>query len=176
MYAVISGTNRLNSQTYKVARQYEAFLKEKGEAVVFLDLCDLPANCFSTAMYSHDDKAQGFKDIEESILKPSTKFLFIMPEYNGSFPGVVKAMIDASDIPPCYYGKKALITGVASGRAGNLRGLEHFTGVLNHVKITVLPNRLPISNINAELSEKGEFHNPLTIKVIHNQIDELIEL
>ncbi len=61
----------------------------------------------------------GFLKIENEILIPTQKFIFIIPEYNGTFPGVLKAMIDNSDI--IRYHKKAILTGVSSGRAGNFK-------------------------------------------------------
>ncbi len=46
-----------------------------------------------------------------------------------------------------FKGKKAALAGVASGRAGNLRGMDDLSGVLNHVGTEVMANKLPISSI-----------------------------
>ena len=97
-----------------------------------------------------------------------------MPEYNGSFPGVLKAMIDISDIRNCWWNKKALLTGISSGRAGNLRGMDHITGVLNYVKIIVHPNKLPISVIDTVMNGEGIITNPGTLQAIDQQLDEFI--
>ncbi len=37
-----------------------------------------------------------FLKMENELLIPTEKFIFIIPEYNGTFPGVLKAMIDNS--------------------------------------------------------------------------------
>ncbi len=73
-----------------------------------------------------------FIKIENEILIPTQKFIFIIPEYNGTFPGVLKAMIDNSDIKKAWYHKKALLTGVSTGRAGNLRGMDHLSASLHY--------------------------------------------
>jgi chromate reductase, NAD(P)H dehydrogenase (quinone) len=67
-----------------------------------------------------------------------------------------------------------LLTGVSSGRAGNLRGMEHLTGSLLHLKMTVHPNRLPISSIHTLLDEHGTISNAGTIKTIQTQLDEFL--
>ncbi len=65
-----------------------------------------------------------FSKIETTVLEPAQKFIFVSPEYNGSIPGVLKAMFDISDVKKTWWGKKALLTGVSTGRAGNLRGMD----------------------------------------------------
>ena len=69
--------------------------------------------------------------------------------------------------------KKALLTGVASGRAGNLRGMDHLADTLHYLKMNVHYNKLPISVINRVMDENGNL-NMETIKVINEQLDEFI--
>lgn len=108
-YTIISGTNRIESRSEKVAAEYQRILNNKGIDAFILSLKDLDVL----------HRTPGFLKIENEILIPSQKFIFIIPEYNGSFPGVLKAMIDNSDVMKVWYHKKALLTGVSSGRAGN---------------------------------------------------------
>ena len=105
---------------------------------------------------------------------PVPKFIFISPEYNGSIPGVLKAMFDISDIQKSWWNKKALMTGISTGRAGNLRGMEHLTGILNYMKVTVHHNKLPISVVDTLLDKKGEITDAHTLDTINNQLDEFI--
>ncbi len=88
MYTIISGTNRIGSYTERVARQYEKILKEK----------DIEAKIFSLKDFDPLHRNEAFLLTENEILIPTQKFIFIIPEYNGSYPGVLKAMIDNSDI------------------------------------------------------------------------------
>jgi NAD(P)H-dependent FMN reductase len=64
--------------------------------------------------------------------------------------------------------------GVSSGRAGNLRGMDHLTGVLNYLKVTVLPNKLPISRIY-KLVKDNKIEDEATKKTIEQQLNELID-
>src|SRR5690349_4885429 len=119
-YTIVSGTNRPGSNTEKVARHYQQVLKSKGITPQFITL----------EGWKYIDRTPEFKQLESYILTPTDKFIFISPEYNGSIPGVLKLMFDNSDYKKVWWGKKALLTGVATGRGGNLRGLEHLTSIL----------------------------------------------
>lgn len=164
MITVISGTNREDSMTLRVAALYTRLLQEKTDNVHLLSLEGL--NVW--------EKGKDLKEIEQRLLIPSQKFAFIMPEYNGSFPGILKTMIDNSDIKQCWWFKKAMLTGVADGRAGNLRGMEHMTNILHYLKVNVLYNKIPISRINDEIDDDGNLLKHDTYGVINKQIDEFV--
>lgn len=86
-----------------------------------------------------------------------------------------KGFIDASDVKKCFHHKKACLTGVAEGRAGNLRGMEHLTNIFNHLKMDVLHLKIPISQVHLMLDESGRLNNTETIKMIETQIDLFME-
>lgn len=165
-YLIISGTNRKDSHTEIVANEYLRFLTNKSISASILSLKDLNVL----------ERNEGFLKVEAKFLIPADKFIFILPEYNGSYPGVVKAMIDISDVKKCFWWKKALLTGVSTGRAGNLRGMDQITGCLNHIKVFVHPNKLPLSVIDTILNEKKVFADEgHTFKAIDQQIEEFIK-
>jgi chromate reductase len=164
MYTIISGTNRKGSNTLKISRQYQNILKARGIDARLVSLEGLDLN----------HKSAELAGMEQDVLIPSEKFIFILPEYNGSYPGSLKTMIDMSDIRKVWWGKKALLTGVSTGRAGNLRGMDHLAGSLNYLKVTVHPNKLPISSIDKLLNEEGEIGDQSTINAIQQQVNEFI--
>jgi NAD(P)H-dependent FMN reductase len=84
-------------------------------------------------------------------------------------------MIDNSDIKNCWWYKKAMLVGVADGRAGNLRGLDHMTNILHYLKMHVLYNKLPLSRINEEVDMEGKVLKPSTKLVIEQQIEEFLK-
>jgi NAD(P)H-dependent FMN reductase len=163
MITVISGTNRDNN-TKRVSRFYQRILSESGveNQLLSLDEADV---------YRRDE---AFKQMEERFLKAADKFIIVMPEYNGSYPGILKLMIDNTDVSKTWWHKKVALTGVATGRAGNLRGMEHLTGALLHMKMLVHPNRLPISIVDKLMDAQGDFHDQRTIAAIRTQIDEFL--
>src|ERR1700720_4907281 len=153
MYTIISGTNRPNSKTLHIAKLYQDLLIQRGQDARLLSLEGLNVL----------ERNPVFEEIERDLLIPSPRFIFISPEYNGSIPGVLKAMFDISDIDKVWCGKKALLTGVSSGRAGNLRGMEHLTGILNYMKVTVHHNKLPISVVDKLFNGKNIISDNATL-------------
>ena len=180
MITVISSTNRQDSMTLRMAMYYFEQIKNKTtEEVKLLDLATLPDDILHVNMYGSQGQSPRLQQIQEAYMIPADKFVFIIPEYNGSFPGVLKLFIDACSVYKMGEtfkkgNKKALTTGVSSGRAGNLRGLVHFAGVLNYLNVAVLPNQLPVSGIENIMDAQGDISNPETIKVINQQIEDFL--
>ena len=152
--------------TLRVAALYTKLLRDKGAEDVHL---------LSLEGLNVWERSEKLKETEQRLLIPSEKFVFIMPEYNGSFPGILKLMMDNSDIRKCWWGKKAMLTGVADGRAGNLRGMDHMTNIMNYLKLNVFYNKIPLSRINEELDMEGNLLKEDTVKVINNQIEEFLK-
>lgn len=171
MVTIISGTNRPGSNTLKVAKYYQEALAKKGQQANILGLADLPDDFIVSDMYGK--RTPEFKKILD-VIAGSKKFVFIIPEYNGSFPGVLKAFIDACDFPESFYDKKACLVGISGGRYGNIRGVEHFGGVCGYLNLHVLPFRMHIPAIKSELDQDNAFFKEDTLKFIGEQIDKFI--
>ncbi len=150
--------------TLRVATLYYQLLSQRTNDVKLLSLTD--KNVW--------EPGKELDEIQTEYLIPAEKFVFIMPEYNGSFPGILKLMMDNSDIKKCWWHKKAMLTGVADGRGGNLRGLEHMTNILHYLKVHVLYNKLPLSRINEEIDSEGGLLQPATEQAINEQIEEFV--
>ena len=165
MYTIISGTNRTGSNSLKVAKEYQRILKEKNAATKLLSL-------EGVNLMARDAT---FQKIEEEILIPADKYIFIVPEYNGSFPGALKMLFDNVKPYNMWWHKKALLTGISTGRGGNTRGMDHLASILNFLKITVHPNQLPISLVDKLMDAEGRFTDEPTLKLINQQLDSFIE-
>ncbi|WP_316827075.1 NAD(P)H-dependent oxidoreductase [Pedobacter miscanthi] len=171
MITIIAATNRPNSNTLKVAKYYQRQLKEKGVDTHLFSLEHLPIDVLNTDMYGK--RSEAFQEIQ-NMINETEKFLFIMPEYNGSYPGVLKVLIDACNFPDSFYDKKAALVGISSGKYGNIRGVDHFTGVCHYIHLNILPLRLHIPNIKTELDAEGNFNHSDTIKFTNEQIEKFI--
>lgn len=165
MITIISGTDRKGSRTIQVAQYYLEQINKtstNNQLISLENMTSLKRDAY-------------LLNLEKEILIPTDKFIIVMPEYNGSFPGILKLFFDITDIRKCWWYKKVLLVGVADGRGGNLRGIEQMTNILHYLKMNVHYNKLPLSKINDELNEQGEFINDLTIKSIQEQIESFIE-
>jgi chromate reductase len=172
MTTIISGTNREGSNTLKLAEYYHRQLSEKGFDSEIFSLCDLPGDLISSDLYGK--RSEAFQSIQERITA-SSKFIFVIPEYNGSFPGVLKTFIDACSFPESFFGKKAALVGLSSGKYGNIRGIDHFTGICHYINMHVLPLRIHIPNIRKEFDQNGNLFNEDTVKFTNQQIQRFIE-
>lgn len=173
MLTLFHGTARPGSNSRKIADFYAELLNKKNIPHQFITLEDVDTTIFTHTF--HNAKTPQQATIEDTILAPTSKYMFIIPEYNGSFPGMFKAFIDASDVKKCFHNTKACLTGVAEGRAGNLRGMEHLTNIFNHMKMNVLHLKIPISQVHLMLDENGKLNNPEITKLIEQQIDLFME-
>ncbi|MFM2359529.1 MAG: hypothetical protein RLY16_1522 [Bacteroidota bacterium] len=165
MYIIISGTNRVGSNTLKVARHYQQILTEKGVENQLISLEGM--NLL--------ERDAAFAQLEAEVLVPNHRFIFVIPEYNGSFPGALKLLFDTAKTHGIWFYKKAMLVGVATGRAGNLRGMDHLTAVLHHMKMTVYPIQLPLSKVDQLMSDAGVFHDAGTLQAIEQQINGFID-
>ena len=164
MITIIAGTNRKESNTKKIAEAYQKTLSEKNVTSKILGL----------DVFNVHERNEAFVAMEKDFLLHSKKMIIVLPEYNGSFPGILKLMIDNTDVKNVWPDKKILLTGVSTGRAGNLRGMEHLTGVLLYLKATVHHNRLPLSIVHTLFNSDRMLSDEATINSINIQIDEFL--
>ena len=169
---VLSGTNRPDSNTLKVSKIYEKLVNTVGGSARILDLKLLPENFAFSETFGN--RSEAYADFLRDYVITKNKFIFVVPEYNGSFPGILKLFLDSTH-PRDWAGKKVCLVGVADGRAGNLRGMDHLTGILHYLKIHVMPNKLPISVVKTLLNEAGEFSSESQIKFCTAQVKEFLE-
>ena len=168
MISVICGTNRPDSNTEKVAHNYCKYLTEKGVEFLILKLEDLPNDFGFNAMYGkHQDEVD--RVISKHIID-CDKFVFIIPEYNGSYPGVLKTFLDCIS-PKDLHDKKAALVGLSNGAAGNLLGLDHLTAVLNYLRVDVLSRKPKLSRVGELIGDNDAFTDERSPKILREQID-----
>src|SRR5688572_4488224 len=163
-YAIIAGTNRLGSKTLRVANQYQQLLAGLNIKAPVISLENLDVS----------SRNPEYEAVEKEVLLPAKKVIFIAPEYNGSIPGVLKTMLDISDYKKVWWGKKALLVGISTGRSGNVRGMDHLTSILNFMKVVVHPNKLPISIVDKLMQTDEAIDDPHTLSIIQQQLKEFI--
>jgi chromate reductase len=152
MIEVISGTNRPGSNTLKVARIITEMYRAKGVDAQLLDLQDLPSDLFTPAAYNV--KPASFAPFQDRVLQADGLHI-VAPEYNGSFPGVLKYFIDMLKFPESFEHRCVTYTGVSAGIWGNLRGIEQLQMVFNYRNAFNLPERTWITQIHQKLNAEG---------------------
>lgn len=152
MITIIAGTNRDKNKSILVANYYSTILTSKGIENQIFHLADLPTDFIFSGLYGKDNAE--FASLLKKYILDVNKLIIISPEYNGSFPGVLKAFIDGWD-PKNTPGKWAALVGVAAGRQGNSRGMDDLTNVLHYLQINVIPVKIPVSQIWRHFDKEG---------------------
>ncbi|GAA4004884.1 hypothetical protein GCM10022408_15850 [Hymenobacter fastidiosus] len=173
MITIIASTNRPNSRARLIADIYAELLTDLGAPHQILDLADLPADFISTALYHNAGKHETFNRLAQQA-EAADKLVFIVPEYNNSMPGVLKAFIDGLPYPGGVRGKKAALVGLSSGDQGGLAALSHLTDILMYLGTTVMPSRVRLPAINQHLGSNGELTNSLYQQLLKEQATQLL--
>ncbi len=145
MIVIISSTNRSESVSSSLAKYIQSELSTlTQEEIKIINLQDLPSDIISSALYGN--KNPQFDELK-NIIQSADKLYFVIPEYNGSFPGVLKVFIDGLEFPGGVQGKKAAMIGLSAGVLGGALGLSHFTDVLNYLNCSVYATKPRLTGI-----------------------------
>lgn len=170
---IIVGTNRNDSFTGTIGKYYEKQLKAKGQQTQLINLNNLPHDFAFSALYQNSGKNVDFNEFQKAI-DTCNKIIFIVPEYNGSIPGVVKTFIDGLRHPDSLSNKKVCLVGVSSGVLGNAVGLGHLNDILSYLNANVLGLRIKLGMANKNF-ENGEFTNLTYQNFVEKQINGFLE-
>ncbi|AWW30079.1 NADPH-dependent FMN reductase [Echinicola strongylocentroti] len=151
MIKIIIGTNRKNAVSKTIALQYQQILKEEGIASGIIDLRELPDDFVFSALYENNGQNHAYNALHEEV-KEGSKFVFIVPEYNGSFPGILKSFIDGMTYPNTFGGKKCAMVGISSGIGGGGLALSHLTDIFHYLGMHVLANKPKLAKIEENMS------------------------
>ena len=95
----------------------------------------------------YEKESPGYSHFIEKYITKADRIVFVIPEYQGSYPGALKSFMDAVD-PKLISDKKACLIGIASGRGGGIRPQSHFTDVLHHLEVEVFSRQPKFSGIH----------------------------
>ncbi|HYP86102.1 NAD(P)H-dependent oxidoreductase [Variovorax sp.] len=133
--AVVVGSLRKDSFNRKLALAL-AHLAPSGVTFEHVRIDDLP-------LYNQDDdgnQAQPVRRLKAEIAA-AQGVLFVTPEYNRSFPGVLKNAIDNASRPygqSAWAGKPAGVIGVSVGAIGTALAQQHLRNVLAYLDMPVM--------------------------------------
>ncbi|WP_186754414.1 NADPH-dependent FMN reductase [Echinicola salinicaeni] len=172
MIKIIIGTNRKNALSKSIGILYQEILKELGVKSELIDLRKLPNDFVFTALYENNGQNEDYNQLHDQI-KTGDKFVFIVPEYNGSFPGILKSFIDGMTYPNTFRNKKCALVGLSSGIGGGGIALSHLTDIFNYLGMHVLASKPKLAKIEENMSN-NLLTNKLYIDLLKSQAEMLI--
>jgi NAD(P)H-dependent FMN reductase len=149
---VISGTNRAASNAMKVARWLLEHYQSANVAAELFSLTELPCQVFRPDSYAK--KPPEMLAVQDRVLAASGLHV-VTPEYNGSFPGVLKYFIDLLKFPESFEHKPVAFVGEAAGAWGALRAVEQLQHVFGYRNAHVYPPRVFIPAVKEKFDASG---------------------
>lgn len=166
MKYIISGTDRPGSNTLKVAQYIQTVYKQLGEEVEILDLRLVKEHLHHMDLL-YGSPTAGLKPYVEKVLS-SEGLIVVVPEYNGSMPGILKHFIDHLKFPDSFEYRPVCFVGLG-GMFGALRPVEHLQGVFGYRNAFIFPERVFIMNVHKVLGADGKPQDELVKELLLKQ-------
>ena len=159
----LAGSTRKDSLNKKLAKYASIRAAAMGAEVKFIDLAD-----FEMPIYNGDyEEANG---LPENAIKLKNLFIehdgfFIAsPEYNSSFPPVLKNALvwisrpheDNEESLKAYNNKVAALGAVSPGGLGGIRGLVPLRMMLGNINVTLTPTQVCVSDGYNAFNDEGD--------------------
>lgn len=142
---IISGTNRPESRSLGVSQVLQKLYKEQDEEVEIINLIDVGLEEVTGADYGSEKYPDKLQNCIEKISQ-SNGLIIVVPEYNGSMPGILKYFIDFWRYPQSFERRPVCFVGLG-GLFGGLRPVEHIQQVFSYRNAFVYPDRVFLINV-----------------------------
>ena len=168
---IISGTNRPGNLSMGIATQYQDLLENGGVKTDLLSLSSLPANFLESDLYGC--RSESFSVINRRILD-SSHVLFIVPEYNGSIPGILKLFIDACDYPSSFKDTFIWMAGLSAGTSGNAQGVRHLGEIMTFLGAEIDPQPILLRSLRSnKISDQGWVSDPAMVTDLEGHVERI---
>ena len=111
----------------------------------------------------------------QEIVQNATGIVLATPEYHGSYSSVMKLVIDNLGFPSSLSGKPIALLGVAAGRIGAIKALEHLRSVSSHVGGHPLPLPISIAGVQNIFDDAGNCTDEGSEKAIRSVATNLLD-
>lgn len=163
---ILSSTDRPGSNAIKVSRYVTRQVEDVAEAKLFT-LEDYPVKDVAGGRYGEEiASVQAFNN----HFLDADGYLFVIPEYNGGFPGILKLFYDYLPFPESMKHKPVSLIGEASGSFGALRAVEQFEQLLKYRKAFVYPERMFIQGVSRNFDEETGLKNEELQRLLIDQL------
>jgi chromate reductase, NAD(P)H dehydrogenase (quinone) len=140
--------------------------REAGAEVTLIDLKDFPLPLFDQDLEAEQGMPENGKKLKKLFIDHDG-LLIASPEYNSSFPAVLKNAIDWVSRPApgepslvAFRGKVATLMSASPGALGGLRGLVHVRSILGNLGVIVLPDQIALAKAHEAIQPDGSLVDP----------------
>jgi NAD(P)H-dependent FMN reductase len=158
---VFAGSVRSDSWNRKVAMAARNALAAAGADVTLADLRDYPMPMYDGDVEAEQGLPSPAKAFKELVRRHDV-LVIASPEYNGSFPALLKNAIDWASRPEpgephlaVFRGKTAALLSASPGQGGGKRGLRHLRELLEMIGMNVVGPLISIPRVSAAFDGTG---------------------
>lgn len=160
--AVIIGSARKDSFTKKIAFILQE-LAPKEFNFNYVDITKIPY--YEEDLEGTSDEPKEWRVFREQI-QNNEALLFVTPEYNRSFPAIVKNALDVGSRPygkSVWNDKPAGVVSISPGSLGGVNATNHLKQVLAFLNVHVIQQpEVYIASVHTLLDQKGKLNNKKT--------------
>jgi NAD(P)H-dependent FMN reductase len=155
---IVLGTARENNFSQKISKIILDHLKSKDLDIQFIDVKNF---LFGMTIAGSGDK-EPVKPWAD-VISDSEGIIFVCPEYNHSYPGELKILIDS--LYDEYKGKVAGIVSVSAGQFAGVRVMDNLSSLLHIVNFKVATKGVNVAGVQGEID----------VEKIKNHTDGMLE-
>jgi len=149
---VVCSTNRKGSLSRRLTHCIAEDYREQGASTDLLDMAELSPEFLDPTAYKQPAPAvQGMVD----RFLAADGVVFVVAEYNGSYPGALKLFIDMLPYPEGFDSRPCAFVGLSAGQFQGLRAVEHLQQVAGYRMAHLYPRRCFIGNSYHQFDEDG---------------------
>ena len=173
--SILSGSTRINRQSHRAALGLARIINAGGQHTAeILDLAEYHFPMLEEVLHRHPNPPEGLADFASRI-QESDGFLFISPEYNGSYTAALKNAVDY--LKEKEFAEKVIgVVSVSTGMLGGIRAALAMQQLVLGIGAYPIPQMLPVAQVSQRFDENGEVLDPLFGKNIRQFLDSFFWL
>lgn len=180
-FIAFSGSIRGASLNKKLTSAAVTLFQENKQEIELIDLAD-----YELPIYNGDLEQSAFPENAVKLykkFKEADGLVISSPEYNSSFPPLLKNVIDWVSRPQlnepalaAFAGKTAMIVSASMGPLGGIRGLYQLRWVLENIMMYVSPHIMALPVAHEAFDEQGRIKEEKYRKMLTDSVAKMIAL
>ena len=180
---IFAGSTRQESYNRKLAKAAAAIAEQQGAQATLLELAD-----FDIPLYNADLEARGTPaDVIrlKQAMHSHAAWIICSPEYNGSYPALLKNAIDWASSPvkgspdwqdgtKSFRGKVVGMLSASPGGLGGLRSQSHLAPLLINLECWLAPKAFALGAAGSAFDDSGALIQPAHRDRVRAVVDQVL--
>ncbi|WP_339074872.1 NAD(P)H-dependent oxidoreductase [Teredinibacter turnerae] len=160
----MAGSGRKESLNKKLARAASDLARSAGADVTFIDLADFPMPIYNGDLEDDSGLPENALALKKIFTEQDALFI-ATPEYNGSFPALLKNTLDwlsrshyeGEPRMSAYTNKVVALAAASPGGFGGMRSLMALRLQMAHLNTLVISQQMALAKAGDAFDEEGSF-------------------